>query len=395
MRKLKRINVVKLLVVFILLVILFDNSYGQLNIPQFPESDSISKYEAKNRLYYMKYYKNNDEVLSINYASGNTVNCPFHGSREADSCYTFRYKNGLEFYLFNGDNIINEQCSFSSNIYRYTKYLNKTGEIIEEGKYFMIKDKIHNVAQRKRYKIGKWNTYKNGELIESIDYDNFKINESIVFINDSNKLILNRLKAVSDSLIVHTFGSTFTEKYIRFNLDLSKYGTSMSAYMRSNLGYGAGFFNETDKPILYADMSYEIVLNDTLRFNPIIIRVSKYLTFNELLNVLNKGKKLSIGLDSSLTTLHKKAINFKKIAKKYDFNLWSEDFYLTMEWKRDENSYLGKLYFLMQELTHHVEKNGAYINYYKDLKIYPVTGEQELLDSGTRDPDLEKRYFNN
>lgn len=368
---------------FVFIYMLFSLTViGQFNLPKIPDFDSTYIREYNGRILAVNYFKDNEKVFEKDFISGGRLDYPFSNGRPEDSCYAFINKNNFDFYFFDSLYIINEKFSYNTNIYSYSKYSRPGLVLIEDGKYLIVKDRTYNIVQGPKYKIGKWTSYANNKPVEVIDYDNYTINGDKIVFSQESKEILNLIKQKSDSLVENTFGKKFARKYIVFNLDKSRFDTDL-AYMGPTQPSGVRFLSDTKNNAKCADMCYDIMLNDTLRFDAIVIRIDKDL------NIISKQKfkrygdreyNLCVGLDKSLKKkINLKVSDFKDIAKKNNFNFWDRNFYLKMEWNQ-ENDIFGKLFFVMEEETELEENGTRTVKYYRRLRIDPLSGKCELLE---------------
>ena len=238
--------------------------------------------------------------------------------------------------------------------------------------------------QASKYKIGLWRKYNSGELIEVINYDEYLVNGEEIIFDTPEKRLLNLIKQKADSLVVNTFGSEFSEKYIVFNLDKSKFSTN-SKLMNPSQPYGVQLLGKasSNSNIEYADMCYDIVINDTLRFDAIMIRIDKNLNVigrKIIEQYPNREFFFCRGLDNTLRNkISKKALNFKRIAKKNNFSLDAKRTYISLEWERKEGIF-GKLFLLIEEEVRVEDIEDGWTTYYKRIRINLNNGKQEFIE---------------
>lgn len=360
---------------FFLIILLFTHLTGicqtKFDIPT--DYDSIQSGKRGDYKNGEKYYKNGNIIFEIRYRfKGSIEEKKGYSYINADSCYFYSNKDQYKLYYFHMDTIIHENCAENSSIYFYRKYFRSSDATIESGRYYVLRQRDNDIFDCERYKIGLWQYYKDGNIYKSIDYDNYEINgETIVFKNPKAQ-ILNEIKVLTDSIVKQTFGNTFYEKYIKFNLDFSRYDSVVGKSNHNNY-----FLTHTNQNIIDAEVYYDIVINDSLRFNAIHFRTHRR-PFKSLNEKLDADDFYARGLDTTLVAFNEIALNFELIAKETGFDLSSKYFYLTME-REERVTWDTRLYFKMMQYKEETDpneiKNGHKVRgYYYSILIDPVSG---------------------
>lgn len=362
--------VIKLMIVLTMSVLFSNKLFSQFNKHLPLEYDSIQERVANNEIYRRCFYKNNKVILDIYYGSHGHVDTFGHFDEPGDSCYAYFNGNQYNFYFFHKDTLINKRFSENSNISYFIKSFKNSGDTIEMGRYYVLRNSTYNVVQSDKYKIGIWNTYENGKVIKSIDYDNYKINgENIVFDKKLNSSFNNQ-KLFADSILSYYFGLSFHEKYIKFNMGRSFYLNSNGKSIRFE-----NALNDSDCSILIPHLYYDIVINDSVRFCPIKIKCYKVKTLHEFLTETNAFTIHIEGIDSSLTMFNEKAIDFIRIAKKYRYNIRSKDFFLEMIVEPKDECFAKYSFKMSEYKDKNISYKGKkYRGYFKTIIIDPKTG---------------------
>jgi hypothetical protein len=190
------------------------------------------------------------------------------------------------------------------------------------------------------------------------------------------------MKKKCDSLLHKVFGKSFVDKYILFNLDKSTFSTKYFPRSPYHSTYDK-LLSKCDGTIEFSDLCYNILINDTLRFNIISLRIDKSLKFviekqHDIFS--NEYKYPCVGLDSSLKKeIFTKVLDFKKIAKSNGFNINSRFFSVDLKWEHKQGM-LGELYFEIEEIIpiSNVQRM------YKIIRIDPSNGEIKLVRDDTK-----------
>lgn len=363
------------------LIVMAQNSFSQkFELPGIPEYDSVYVRSYKEKVLEKTYFLNKECVFEIGYNTGSMFYTPFAhiGGGKEDSCYA--YFNGInhdqyDFYYISDDYIINRKYAEDSKIFRYRKF-DWNNVPIENGNYYFIKEMYEStISHYKKYKTGKWIKYDSiGNPVETIDYDNFTINGKTIEFTGKLALI-DSLKSLADQKIIDVYGKAFFSKYVRFNLAQSGYYPYEKPRPEQPGGYS--LLKETEKEILFADLSYDIILGEE-RFNVIQFRVSnkgEFLGRTYFPNFMTKYYYLTQGLDSLNTgKFHKNIIKWEKVAADNGFDIKSRDFNVRFEFK-PVNDYFGELSMVLEQVTETQSTRHSFSNKLRQLKINPWTGE--------------------
>jgi len=384
----------------IVLSILSLNAISQkFKLPDIPKYDSIYIDSYNGVISQKSYFLSGNKVFEIGYKVGSILNAAFT-SGEEDSCYAyFNGKNhdSYDFYYISKPYIRNEKYSETSKIFEYHKF-NWNYIPIEQGDYYFIKkmyESTSTIYYNKKYKIGIWIKYDSiGKPIETIDYDNFTINNKPIKYTGKLKII-DSLKVLSDKKLIEVYGRNFYSKYIRFNLDHSGY-YPFNDVMSTEQPGGNSILEKTEKNIYFVDLSYDIVIGDE-RFNSIQFRVTnngQFLGRTYFPNCNEHYLYLTQGLDSlNNGKLHKNVLNWKKIATNKGLDITNKYFVAKFDFK-PTSDYYGELRLVLEQTVISTSKNPPYTNVLQQFFINPWTGEIiekiEKKDEGRDEMEVQR-----
>jgi hypothetical protein len=372
----------------IILLLFTKISFGQTELFKYPLYDSIGLDKYSNRVRQKDLYKDGNIVLSVGYKIDEygTLQTPFWaGPAKEDSCMLFIENGKYSIYYFGADYYYQETFSDRSNIFSYSKKTLPEQNLLEQGQYYIYYGYSAEKYHRPKYKIGVWEKYDGASGTTLTDYGRLTTNNLPIKFEDKYSII-SKLKVKTDSLIDKYYGVKFSRKYIGFNLDKSAYGLSLT-YMRPDQPSGITLLKKSTYDIEYVDLCYDIVLNDTLRFDLIMIRLDKYgniISERQFSNYANPNFNLCVGLtDVGKSRFHRNVYKFNHIARTNGFNPRDKDFAYRMEWNHT-TGVVGKIKFVMEEPYETIEDEVSKKTRFRQLYIDPWTGKKLLKEKDGR-----------
>jgi hypothetical protein len=370
------------LVAFLAIVLSFTSYAQKFRLPAIPKYDSVYVDSYNGTVLEKSYFLDKHKVFEIGYNTGSMFYTPFAhiGGGEEDSCYA--YFNGpnhdqYDFYYISETYIINEKYSETSKLFRYSKF-DWDNRPIENGDSWFIKAMYEStISHSSKYRIGKWIKYdQDGKPVETIDYDKGTINGKPLRLKGEMEII-DGLKALADRRIIDVYGKKFFSKYVRFNFSRSGYYPYKDPRPEQPGGYSLLKAKEGKDPIEFADLSYDIVLDDE-RFNVIQFRISKdgkFLGRTHYPDFMTKYFNLTQGLDSANRgKFHSNVLNWEEVATQKGLDVTSRAFNVRFEFK-PASDYYGDLRLVVEQVVESISTRNSFTNKLKQFKIDPWTGE--------------------
>lgn len=365
-------------------------SFGQgFKLPPIPAHDSVKTSE-----WTKTYFQNGVKVFEINYHNCHRLYGSFGDVTTEDSSYT--YFNGpaheeYDMYYIDDDHISNTRFSETSSK-MFVRNFNRENVLLVDAEFWITREphRLNNYLNV-RYPVGqltKWaNSNGNAEVETVVDYKTGTINGKYV-LSGKAKLI-DSLKRLADQQLDRVYGKKFVKKYVRFNWGYSGYmdGKLSDAmamqYMRSEQPIGKTLFVEPNEPIIYVDLTYDIVIGED-RFNAIKFRIWRdgKILGKTYLNLYKREEYLTSGLDKrNKGKLHPNVLNYRRIATENGFEVNNKKFSVHMGYK-PVSDLDGELSLILEQVKEVSSTNSSTTIFTKRISIDPWTGKVNHLEDG-------------